>query len=136
MIFSNPLQPIYDAFNVANECFKVTVRAVQVQQVPLLSRTQFLGSSADEAKTAIQNASKQASDLAIMALFATFERWIIDHLQDASARRSSGYPLGYSANLACRYEQAVERWRVEDILNLFKVEVDAELISQAQQIKK
>ncbi|MBV8048988.1 MAG: hypothetical protein JO171_17700 [Paludibacterium sp.] len=136
MIFGNPLQPIYDAFVVANDCFKVAVRAAKGQETHLLGRTQFFGATSTEAETAVLDASNQASDLVILALFATFERWVIEHLQGASGLIAGGYPVDYSASLANKFEKAVERWRVEEVLDLFKVEVDQQLIMQAKQIKK
>ncbi|WP_321871711.1 hypothetical protein [Paraburkholderia tropica] len=136
MTFSNPLQPIYDAFVVASDCFKVAARSVQNQQLNLLSRTQFVGATADEADVALKNASSQAADLAILALFATFERWVIEHLQNASSWIASGTPPGYSSNLAETFRKAVEYWRFEDILKLFGNEVDEALIMRAGQIKK
>jgi hypothetical protein len=133
---NNPLEPIHDAFTVANDCFKVARRTIARQHGELLERTQFVGATLEEATSALDSAVEQASDLVILALFATFERWVIEHLQDAKQLISVGYPASYSAKLASKFEDAVEWWRIEEILGLFEVEVDEQLIMRAKQIKK
>ncbi|MFK4448504.1 hypothetical protein ABH944_008528 [Caballeronia udeis] len=136
MSFTNPLEPIHDAFIVANDCFKVARRSIVKQQEDLLHRTQFVGATLEEATSALASAAEQASDLAILALFATFERWVIEHLQNAKGLIAAGYPASYSAKLASKFEDAVEWWKIDETLGLFEVEVDAQLIMRAKQIKK
>lgn len=70
----NPLDPVYQAFSVASDCFKVATRTIQVQHEELIRRTQFIGATEDEANAVLQVVAKQAADLAILALFAT-GRW-------------------------------------------------------------
>lgn len=132
----NPLDPVYKAFSVASDCFKVATRTIQVQHEELIRRTQFIGATQEEANTVLQDAAKQAADLAILALFATFERFVIEHLQTANRLLAAGYPEQYSARLAEKFESEVEYWRFVEILNLFKGEVDADLIGQVKQIKQ
>ncbi len=135
MILSNPLDPIYRAFAVASDCFEVAQRTVDKQDEKLIRRTQFVGATRDEATTALTEAAKQASDLAILALFATFERTVIEHLQTANLLLVAGYPQEYASALAEKFVKDVEYWKVDDILDLFKGEVDANLIGQVKQIK-
>lgn len=78
MSSSNPLEPIYRAYVVSSDCFKVVQRTVRRQQAALVQRTQFHGASEEDAKTAIGDAAQQAADLAILAPFATFERFVIE----------------------------------------------------------
>jgi len=138
MSSDNPLKNIYNAYRVANDCFKVARRAIAKAEENgyLLSRTNFVGATLDEATTGLEGAVNQASDLAILALFATFERWLIEHLQCAKGLIGTGHPNGYSKKLADKFEVAVERWRIEEILDLFDIEVDTQLITRAKQIKK
>jgi len=39
----NPLYPVYKAFSVASDCFRVAARTIQIQHEELIDRTQFLG---------------------------------------------------------------------------------------------
>ncbi|WP_213762837.1 hypothetical protein [Caballeronia sp. dw_19] len=133
---NNPLDPVYKAFSVASDCFKVATLTIQIQHEELIRRTQFIGATPEEANTALEDAAKQAADLAILALFATFERFVIEHLQTANRLLAAGYPQQYSTKLAEKFESEVEYWRFVEILNLFKGEVDSELIGQVKQIKQ
>jgi hypothetical protein len=135
MSSSNPLEPIYRAYVVSSDCFKVVQRTVGRQQAALVQRTQFHGASEEDAKTAIIEAAKQASDLAILALFATFERFVIEHLQAAHRLLGDGHPTEYSSRLAKKFEDEVEYWRFDEVLELFKGEIDPVLIGNAKQIK-
>ncbi|RDU96512.1 hypothetical protein DWV00_23255 [Trinickia dinghuensis] len=96
----------------------------------------FMKATREEAETVLQDAEQQAADLAILALFATFERFVIDHLQTANRLLGAGYPQQYSAKLAQKFESEVEYWRFVEILNLFKGEVGADLIGKVKQIKQ
>jgi hypothetical protein len=136
MNFNNPLDPVYKAFAVANDCFKVATRTIQIQHEELIRRTQFIEATPEEANTALEDAAKQAADLAILALFATFERFVIEHLQTANRLLAAGYPQQYANKLAEKFESEVEYWRFSEILNLFKGEVDSDLIGQVKQIKQ
>src|SRR5580704_3899189 len=53
MNFNNPLVPVYKAFAVANDCFKVATRTIQIQHEELIRRTQFIGATPEEANTAL-----------------------------------------------------------------------------------
>ncbi|MDR6495976.1 hypothetical protein J2797_005901 [Paraburkholderia terricola] len=132
----NPLDPVYKAFSVASDCFKVATRTIQIQHEELIRRTRFIGATPEEANTALEDAAKQAADLAILALFATFERFVIEHLQTANRLLAAGYPQQYSTKLTEKFESEVEYWRFVEILNLFKGEVDPDLIGQVKQIKQ
>lgn len=132
----NPLDPVYKAFSVASDCFKVAMRTIQIQHEELIRRTQFIGATPEEANTALEDAAKQAADLAILALFATFERFVIEHLQAANRLLAAGFPQQYSTKVAEKFASEVEYWRFVEILDLFKGEVDPALIGQVKQIKQ
>jgi hypothetical protein len=136
MNLNNPLDPVYKAFSVASDCFRVAPRTIQIQHEELIGRTQFIGAPPEEANMALENAEKQAADLAILALFATFERFVIEHLQTANRLLATGYPQQYSNRLAEKFESEVEYWRFVEILDLFKGEVDSDLIGKVKQIKR
>jgi hypothetical protein len=136
MNFINPLLPVYEAAAVADDCFKVAMRTVEIQRKELIGRTQLGRADPAEAKAALEGAERQAADLAILALFATFERFVIEHLQAANCLLAAGHPQQYASKLAEKFESEVEFWRFGEILNLFKGEVDADLIGRVKQIKQ
>jgi hypothetical protein len=135
MSFSNPLQPVYSAYLTSRDCFKVFQRIVREQHEGLISHTQFANVADNDKRLAISEASEQAADLVVLALFATFERFIIDHLQLANERLSVGYPTEYSQRLANKFRDEVEFWKLDSVLDLFKGEIDSALMGRAKQIK-
>jgi hypothetical protein len=50
MNFNNPLDPVYKALAVADDCFKVATRTIQIQHEDLIRRTQFLGGNSGESQ--------------------------------------------------------------------------------------
>jgi hypothetical protein len=136
MNFSNPLDPVYKAFSVASDCFDLATRMIQIQHRELMRFSQFDSATPDQTNAALDDAERQAADLAILALFATFERFVIEHLRTANRLLATGYPHRYSGRLAQKFRSEVEYWKFDEILNLFKGEVDADLIGQVKQIKR
>lgn len=132
---SNPLQPIYSAYLTSIDCFKVVQHIVGEQWEGLASHSQFVGVSEDDTLIAIGEATRQAADLAVLALFATFERFVISHLQVANERLCAGYPVEYSQRLAQKFKDEVEFWKLDSVLDLFKGEIDGALMGRAKQIK-
>jgi len=94
----------------------VAQRTVESQAEDLIRRTQFYGSAPEAANSAITSARDQAADLAILALWATFERYVIEYLQTGRQLLAAGYPAQYSTKLAEKFESEVEYWRIDDIL--------------------
>jgi hypothetical protein len=80
--------------------------------------------------------SRQASDdLTIVSLWATFERHLVQYLQTKSQKLREIEPSELGVRLQDRLNEDLERWRPDDILDLFKGQVDSNLIGQAKQIK-
>lgn len=136
MTSDNPLQPVYHAFVVAKECIDGARRSIHDQNEALSRHMRLITGATTDAESALEEALRQAAELAVLALFATFERLIIEQLQAAQARLANGHPAGYSARLGEKYSKDVEHWRFHDMLDLFKTEIDERLIGQAKQIKQ
>ncbi|MGS1035950.1 hypothetical protein [Burkholderia glumae] len=143
MSFNNPLAAIFQSYVVAGDCLKVARRVLEApddrlspeQKTRLGRNTGFIGNTGAEADQALKGAKDQVTDLAILALFATFERVIIERVQLAKERIDGGQPQGYFGLLSKKFDDAVEYWRFEDILDLFENEVDGKTRGDVKQIK-
>ncbi len=134
MTFNNPLEVVYKAYRVSHESLVVVEHIAREHfDEVLMPRAGLLNAARDDVETALVDAEKQAADL---ALFATFERYVIERLQTANELLASGHPSGYSSKLAEKFKSEVEYWRFDEILDLFKPELDANLIGRAKQIKR
>jgi hypothetical protein len=67
-------------------------------------------------------------------LWAWFERYLIEFIQ-AKAAIASSSPAEFAQRLQARITQAIEYWRPDDLLDLFKTVTDANRIGTAKQIK-
>ena len=93
-----------------------------------------MGQSQSEAADWIDQAAQAADDLAIVALWAWFERYLIEFTQ-TKAEITSCSPVEFAQVLQARITQAIEYWRPDDLLDLFKTITDANQIGTAKQIK-
>jgi hypothetical protein len=136
MNFENPLEPIYESFKVANNCFDGAAHMVKSHHKEFIDGISNEIAPTDDLITVVEDAKKQSAELAILALFATFERYVIDYLQTANRLLSVGHPKQYSTRLAEKFANEVEYWRFSEVLDLFKGEIDSSLIGQVKQVKQ
>ena len=136
MEFDNPLDPIWQAFEVTRDCLKVAQRTVNRSDTYLLKATQFIGNSKQESSEWIKKSRNESEEFIILSLWVTFERIIISYLQDKGKRICEEPPVTFSRNLYKKFEIELEYWRAEDVLGLFKGIIDGHLIGGAKNIKK
>jgi hypothetical protein len=132
----NPLEPVYRAFLVASDCFKIATRMTGIRRKAFTRRARLIDADPEVAKKALRDAKKQAADLAVLALFATFERFVIEHLQTANQLLAAGLSASVLDEARQKFQSEVEYWRFVEVLNLFKGEVDPELIGEVKQVKQ
>ncbi len=77
---SNPLPPIWRAYQTISNCLKANNKSAKV--VPLADDTELVVSEPlADSRLSIQQGHAQLNDLFVLALWATFERCIRDYLQ-------------------------------------------------------
>ncbi|AKC69727.1 hypothetical protein [Pandoraea oxalativorans] len=136
MTFNNPMEAVYKAYLLSREgLFAVERIASENSDLPI-SWAGMLSTERKDMGAALVSATRQADDLAVFALLATFERYVIERLQMANERLASGHPSGYSRKLAEKFKAEVEYWRFDEILDLFKPELDVDLVGRVKQIKR
>ncbi|WP_150660037.1 hypothetical protein [Pandoraea sputorum] len=121
---------------MSQETLNVAKRAAQRRNARPVGRTELGASKPNDATTALEGAEQQARELAVFALFVAFERYVVEHLQTAHERLTSGYPSAYSRRLAEKFKSEVAYWRFDEVLDLFKPDVGTEKIGRVKQIKK
>lgn len=136
MYFESPITAIFSTYEVAIDALRVTARAIERQDGDLVVTTGFSGTSPSESSNALQSARDQIEDLAVLAMWAAFERYIIEQIQNRQSRLATTHPPEFARSLAKKFAQSVERWPVGEILDLFKKEVGDDLLRSTQAIKK
>lgn len=133
---NNPLTPVFETYEMSRDCVKITRRSIGNDNGSLLSRTEFHEMSIEAAGKSLEKCRAQLDDLAVLALWSAFERFVIEHVQNRYLLASNADEKSFSKRLAEKFNFEVERWRFTDILDLFKDEVSADVLGHAKQIKK
>src|SRR5216684_6003434 len=135
MSSDRPLDPIWRAYEIGRDCFKIAKRAVFRQNLQLLNKTDFASVSMRDGAEWIETSRQASDDLTIVSLWATFERHLVQYLQTKSQKLREVEPRRLGERFRHKLDEEIERWRPNDILDLFKGQVDSDLIGQAKQIK-
>lgn len=138
---SDSLEDIWNTYQVTLNCLKITERSVKASDLNLLKRTSFATATIDSAKLDIQESRKHIDDYLILSLWAVFERNLFDCAVRESQRILNNNPTSFTQEIQKKIERELEYWRVDDVLDIFKVMIgnsqliDSQLIGQAKQIK-
>lgn len=133
---ANILDPVWNSYLITIDCLKVAYRSIEKNELHLMSRTQFVGSPVDEAKTMIKDSRETIDDSVIVSLWAIFERNILEYLQFEGRKILGPNSTVFNTEVHRKIENEMEYWKSGDILDLFKSIVDPDLIGNAKQIKK
>ena len=132
---SEPLAAFFATHQRLRDCLKIAVRAIEAESIELLDSTAFIGASKEQARKWIDDARQGAEDLAIVALWAWFERYLIEYAQARAGAVGTASPVAFAEELSGKVGREIEHWRLDDILDLFKSLVEAGQIGIAKQIK-
>jgi len=132
---SEPLAEFFATHQRLRDCLKIARRAIDAGSIELLEATAFIGESKEQAEQWIDDARRGAEDLAIVALWAWFERYLIEYAQARAGAVANARPLAFAEQLSARFGREIEHWRLDDLLDLFKSLIDADQIGIAKQIK-
>ena len=133
MAFENPLCQVWDNYRVANEGLKRVYRSVgegeDTRRSPVNDRLRMTGDSIDTAR-------QELNRLFVVSLWATFERTVIEYIQEAAVVTTPLYQRRFVDALNKKLAYEVERWRIEDLLLLLAAFIDRNLLGQIRQIKR
>jgi hypothetical protein len=136
-MFSNcPLRPIVEAYRAGHDCFTIVATSLDLKGGERTKQEEIVRPDVENLSAVIEAAEQQFSGLTVLALFASFQRFLIEHLQSANCLLAAGYPPVYAAQLAKKFEEEVDRWRFDTILGLFKHDVELALITEVKKIKR
>ena len=86
--------------------------------------------------SAIEASQERSDELVIVALWAEFERFLITYLQDRSRAIGKRRPKALGSALQQFVENEIERWRLKDVLDLFKEIVGGQRMGDAKDVKR
>ncbi|CAM2156606.1 RiboL-PSP-HEPN domain-containing protein [Pararobbsia alpina] len=132
---NSQLAPVYEAFEVAQDCFCVASATLATER-SADSSDSIDGVKGRSPEEVLDEALKQTEELTVVALWAVFERDLIEYVRSTVKWLSNGRPESYARNLVDKVECEAEFWRVGDILDLFKGEIDTHQIARIKEIKR
>ena len=132
----NQLEQIWQTYRTIMDCLKIAKKTIKKGELQLLTETRFAGSASKQSAVWLQDSQIASSDFVILNLWVTFERIVIGYVQDKGTKIREQHPTWFSHSLYDKYENEVERWKIEDILDLFKEGIDGNLIGDAKNVRK
>ncbi len=125
MNFLNPLPIIWQAYDMAQNSFTITRRAIKTTEprarLRLLQRTRVEAQTIIEAERTIQESKDEVTALFVISLWATFERFLRDYLQyKGKVLRQYIIPADLGDEIYLHFHKEVEFWRPEEILEFLK----------------
>lgn len=132
---ANPLDPAWRAYLAGKDALLIAQRAISHGQRRFLRNTVFASSSAAASRRAIESGRGRLDDLAVVALWAEFERFLLDHLRRKARAFARTRPRPFARRLHEKVDREIEYWKIDDVLDLYKSVVDPDRIGQAKQVK-
>jgi hypothetical protein len=136
MLPNNEVDSAWQAYQITLDCLKIASHAVFKNDMALLNKTSFFGSPHQTAHNQIEASRRDADDYVILAMWAAFERTLLGAVQAESQRMLAGTPGDLAIAVHGKMAHEIEYWRIDDVLNLFKVIIDPHLIGQTKQVKQ
>ncbi len=130
------LDEMWSVYEDTRDCIKITERVVRSGNTRFTRRTNFVGSTEDEAEKRLQESRREMDGFVIVLLWAQFERFLIEFVQTKVRMLSEEAPTAFATNLHAKVDSDIEYWKVADLLELFKGTLDTTLIGTMKQIKE
>jgi hypothetical protein len=132
---SKTLSDIWRHYEASRDSFKIVKRAVSSEDQSLLNKTNFIDCPENEVDELIDEIQKYSDDSYVVLLWADFERQIFDFLHFKGEKLKEATPEIFAKNLNEKFKKESERWKPDEILDLFKPHLDPDFIGRIKQIK-
>lgn len=125
MSLFNPLPPIWQAYKTAQDSFRIAKRAIKTNDPKakqrLLQRTDIETETIIDAERLIEESKNESDALFVLALWATFERFLRDYLQDKGMALQNVIPSDLAGAMYLHFQKEVEFWQPDEIFNFLKL---------------
>ena len=137
---SNPLDPIWDAYQTSRNALKVVRRCATLPDLDAqrpFRNTRFHGLSEQDCVQQLDEAEAELDDLAVLSLYAAFEARLREHVcRQADLLRGATSPAGkFASALADLFEDHCEEARMDRVVALFRHAVGENLVAQVGHIR-
>ena len=132
----NPLNQALDWYNILKSNHKIVVNLLEKDPSSLPPDSPYLTEPLSSVKEQLKRALEEMEDLTVVSLFFLFEKIILSHLEE-TANYLKAQNMEPFLNQVVKYGlKTPDRWKIEEILDLYKVNIDPNLVGQVKQIFK
>ncbi|MBF0472275.1 MAG: hypothetical protein HQK91_04265 [Nitrospirae bacterium] len=127
---------ILELYEYNKDCYKIIRNIQEINEHKLFDNTKFIDSDKVEIEILLEKTQKEADDYYMLYLWVTFERFIINFLSIKGEKLIDDKPELFADNFYCKFKENIERWRFDDVLDLFDEVLDKSLIDNVKKIKR
>lgn len=136
----NPLDEIWAWYEAARDSLHLALRvitstpsaAIRPEIIPRESI--FQSAHPDEVTQRLQKASQELDDLAIVALWASFEQQVLDHVEQVVSELSKKEKDRLQRSVLKERLKKPRYWHFEEVLNIYKAIIDPQLVGDVKQV--
>lgn len=119
-------------------CDSISAAAYLVENAPgrIPPSLKFADLAPEAALDTLGQTQKEIEDHAVLALFAVFERSILDHLVSTARNVEGRLASALERRMVSEGLKDLDRWRLGDVLDVYKVRIDSRLVGDVKQVKR
>jgi hypothetical protein len=127
---------ILELYEYNKDCYKVIINIQEINEHKLFDNTKFINFDKAKIEILLEKTQKEADDYYVLNLWVTFERFIINFLSIKGEKLIDDKSELFADNFYCKFKENIERWRFDDVLDLFDEVIDKNLIDKVKKIKR
>jgi len=131
----SPLDAVWEWYEVACDSMRFAAHRIRTQPEEVSAWPALSPMDTDVAVEKLRKTQAELDDLTVLALFAVFEQALLDRLAAASKTLQQTVVTAIEKSLAAAALGNLDRWPLDDILNVCKAEVDPEVVGLVKQVK-
>jgi hypothetical protein len=130
------LEEVWQWYECARDSIEATVHQIKTDLGAIPPSLVFARHvSPGEALRNLGKAKEELDDLTVLALFAVFEQELLQHLLLTSEDVRSRVPARLQECLLTRAFRGIERWPLDEVLDVYKATIDQDLVGLVKQVK-
>lgn len=130
----NPLNDIMDRYRMAKVNHKMVVRLLEKDPSLFPPDSPYLSKPLSSVKKELEKTLNEIEDLTVISLFFLFEKIILDHLVNKANNIKTQYTDALSNKIINYGLKEPDRWKLQDVLDLYKINVASDLVGHVKQI--
>jgi hypothetical protein len=124
---------VHRSYRRTREALKIAHRFLRTDR-SVRRGTAFAAFDPDDFEVEFLGMERRLDDATVISLWVVFERFLIEHVM-ASWPKRTDEPTSFDVRFRTKAGREVERWRLEELLDLYKGWVDANALGTAKQVK-